>query len=69
MRASQQGTPSGGADKCDDLFQEGKTHCNWCHNRFLLLFECTNDGINRIIKKAGSFLTRGYEIKQSVVMA
>ena len=57
------------ADKCDKLFQAGKTHCNRCRSRFLLLLECPDDGVDRIIEQAGSFLTRGYEIRRSVAMA
>ena len=69
LRAPQQGTPSENVDKCEELFQESKTYCNRCRCRFLLLFECVDDGVDRVIEQAGSFLTRGYEIRRSVAMA
>ena len=61
--------PSENEDKRDELIPRGKAHCNRRRCRFLLLFECTDDGINRLIKQAGGFYTGVYNIRRPDMMA
>ena len=53
-----------------ELFKElAETHSDRHRRKFLLLFECIDDGVDRVIEQTRGFLTSRYEVRRSAVVA